>query len=623
MRKRSRSTVLMFLVALAAQAGCSSTKDDPSYANPFDPDLGQNVPIPDSLVVAVGDNAVQLSWALAPGEKADEYAVFRKRTDEPNAEDEKVLGRTTQRQYLDTGVRNGGTYFYCIAAGLGGQFGRRTEEAQALPGLFSILIANGAEFTRSDSVSVAYSCPNAAAVQLGDSLGSFTSAWRPATTTVEWNLPTGDGVKTVYARFRLSDGSQTLPVFSSITLDTQATIRSVGFTGPTLCRPGDIVLFRLDAGEKHGNATITVEGLFTALKLFDDGTNGDSLADDGIYERRISLPAGISVLDKSVQGDFTDAAGNVAGSMTGPELLSVLTPPDPVRLLGLTVSEPPDTASVTVRWTGSTEQSFSDYEIYRSEAAPVDSLSRLIGTIASASTTEWTDGDVAEGSQYFYRVYVKDTSGQEQGSNTLETTVPNLRPPRAVTVQTPTSISSTAIRLEWSRSPDRDFASYQVYRDTSGVVTDTDSLTATITSADQTYWNDRNLVENTAYYYIVYTIDRGGRKTPSNEVEATTSNEAPPPVVLNDASEIDSTAATLSWSRSDVHDFASYLLYRDAVASVTTASQKVVELDDRLAISYHDTGLTAGKRWYYRVFVSDDGSPAKSTGSNTITLVTP
>ena len=121
----------------------------------------------------------------------------------------------------------------------------------------------------------------------------------------------------------------------------------------------------------------------------------------------------------------------------------------------------------------------------------------------------------------------------------------------------------------------------------------------------------------------MYTADEGGLSARSNEAEGRTKNEDPPAVALNEAAEIDSTAATLSWGVSDAHDFASYRLYRDEIATVTTASTLVVEIDEKAFTSFRDTDLISGTRYYYRVFVVDDGEEPKSAGSNTITLETP
>jgi hypothetical protein len=570
----------------------------------------------------VGDNVVRLTWGLPPGEEADEYAVFRKRTDQDDKEAERLLEQVSTPEYTDTRVTNGRTYAYLIAAGVNGQFGRRTEEIEAQPGLFTIILSNDDELTRTRSISVTYSVRNAEAIRLSEDPGAFTAPWHPATGSVPWTLSPGDGTKTVYAQFRLWDGSESVPVFDSIRLDTKATIQSLVFDGPNVRVPGDVIHFRMVADEPHGSAAVRVDGVFDSAPLFDDGSNGDPVADDGIYERDLTIPVSAAVLDEEVHGTFTDEAGNSATGVTAPQLLTVRQEPDPVDLLDALVSEPPDAPSVALRWNLTQENAFSAYRIFRSESAPVDSMDRLVATVTSAATLEFKDRDVIEGKTYYYRVYVQNSFGLETGSNTLEAPILNLRPPSPVTVKIPNSVSTTRIALDWSEATDLDFSSYRVFRNETGAVSDSDQLIAEASDVNQTSWDDTGLQENTIYYYRVYTTDQGELSTRSNEVEGRTRNEAPPAVTLNEASTIDSTAATLSWTESAVHDFDAYQLYRDEIATVTTASALVVEMDDTAFTSFRDTDLEPSTRYYYRVFVVDDAEEAESTGSNTITLVT-
>jgi hypothetical protein len=81
----------------------------------------------------------------------------------------------------------------------------------------------------------------------------------------------------------------------------------------------------------------------------------------------------------------------------------------------------------------------------------------------------------------------------------------------------------------------------------------------------------------------------------------------------------------LSWAPSNAHDFHFYRLFRDVVPTVSTASTRVVEIDDPAVTSFRDDDLASGERYYYRVYVVDDGvDPGPlATGSNTITVDTP
>ena len=621
MKRRVQYGAISFLLTCSL-SGCGVETEEPSFANPLDPAQGSGLPIPEGILVAVGDNAVELTWSLPEGETADDYAIFRRQTVPAVEESERLIDRVTIAIYHDSGARNGSAYAYRLAAGRAGQFGERTAELIATPGLFTIVIADEDRVTRDRTVSVNFYAPSATALQLSEDANSFAGPWYPATGAVPWRLSSGDGAKTLYGRFRLSDGSESLPVFDTIKLDTQATITAIEFEGATTRAPGDQILFTLVAGETQGAALVTVDGVFYGVPLFDDGSHGDSVAEDGTYARELVIPTSSQTLNENVIGEFTDAAGNVATSWTAARLLTVRDAPPPVHLHDPHMAEPPDDAAVALQWTLVEAEDFSAYRIFRSETTPVDSSALLIETISSSLTVAYEDRDVIEGVTHYYRIYVRDGYGAETGSNTATAAVPNLRAPHPVTIQSQQAASTSRITLEWSQSPDADFKAYHVYRNTTGAVTGEDDLVAEIEDIAETYHDDADLRENTLYYYRVFTIDQAGLSARSNEVSAQTRNAAPPAVVLNAASAIDSTSAEISWAASAAHDFDVYRLYRAEIATVTTTADLVAELDDATFTAYHDTALDPGTHYYYRVFVVDDASEPKAVGSNTIDFTT-
>jgi hypothetical protein len=385
------------------------------------------------------------------------------------------------------------------------------------------------------------------------------------------------------------------------------------------------VHFRLDAGETGGEARIDVPGLFDGVLLFDDGSPGDAAAADGVYEGDVAIPAGKTVTQAAVTGRFTDAAGNAAVGVAAARTLSVQMPPEPVALLPATTSEPPDAPAVGLRWTESPETGFASYRIFRAQGTSVTLADRLLTTIGARRTLEYSDDDVVEGRTYAYLVAVRVNTGLETASDPVQILVPNLRPPDAVTLDDPDAVAPDRVALDWTGSTARDFAEYRIRRNGTGAVSETDSTVAVITDVDRDFFDDTNLRENTEYFYRVYVVDQGGLSARSNELRVLTRNEAPAAVTLDPASDVTSTSAALSWSESIEHDFALYRLYRDTGPTVTGASTLVVELDERDAVTFTDRDLAAATRYYYRVFVVDNGaSPdSLSTGSNTITLQTP
>jgi hypothetical protein len=407
-------------------------------------------------------------------------------------------------------------------------------------------------------------------------------------------------------------------ISDSIELDTRAVIEAVEFEGEELRAPGDLIHLGIVTGEPGGEATVSVEGVFSEVRLVDDGSAGDRIPQDGTYERALSIPATASALVAEVRGSFVDRAGNMATG-TGARSLSIRRRPSSVTLAPPVVVEPPEPASVKLQWTVSAEPNFARYRLFRGISAQVDSLHELLHQEDSRDAVEFTDTDIVEGRSYYYRLYVTNADGGEAPSAAVRADVANLRPPQVVTLQA-ISTGTHRLGLSWTPTTDRDFAFYRIYRNDDGAVGEDDDLVSEIEDQSRSFWDDGGLRENTTYYYRLYVIDQGGLRSRSTELETETRNLEPSPVILNSATDVDSTEVTLSWSESAVHDFARYGLYRDRTQTVTTASTLVVELDDETFNSFRDAELESGQRYYYRVFVFDDKD--EYAGSNTISVAT-
>lgn len=610
------------LCGLLLLAGCTTDTTEPVFDNPYDLTFDPSISSPEALGALVGSNLVRLTWRMPEGEVATTYVVFRAQINDSGAEIEAMhrIASATGLTYDDGQVRDGRLYRYAISAGVGGRYSPPGSVVEARPASFGIALEAGAQATRNQEVQVAFSVPTGtSAVLLSEREDLAGAEWRPITLVSRWALSTGDGTKTVHARFRLDGGAESLPVSDDIQLDTRAVIASVEFDGAEVRAPGQTIRFRVDTSESGGTVRLTVTNLVTDLALLDDGT-ADATPGDGIYERTITLPSGVSIDRAPVRASFTDAAGNQAAPLESARRLTVQAPPAAVELLSPETTLPPDAAAVRLQWTASRESDFSAYRVLRTEGA----TTRRLGVITSAPSVTFTDDTAAEGAAYSYAVEVVNAAGLATSSNVVTLTVPNLRPPAAVTLTAPTVSSTTRLALGWGRSQDRDFAAYRVYRNSAGAVTDEDPLLAEITDIDRPFLDDDGLTENTAYHYRVYVVDRGGLTTRSNEVSGRTKNEAPPAVTLNLATEVDTGAVTLRWTSSEAHDFAVYRIYRSEGSGVNPASFLAAEIDNPAITTFRDTGLRAGVTYHYRVYVVDDGTDPgpRSTGSNEITVTT-
>lgn len=626
--------VLLTAALLTGGTGCGSDDEGPEFGNPLDPVNRPDLPIPTTVVAAAGSDRVRISWEIPAGSSVDEFAIFRRRVDEAGLTIEKqsLVGRTTVRFFEDTRVRNGLRYVYNVASGERGTFGGRSVDAAAAPALFTLVLNDDAPATRDRLLAVQFVAPTGTeAAQLFESATPPPTdldpgvPWRPLGQGTTWTLSPGDGLRRVYARFRLPDGSISLPVADDIRLDTSARISEFTFDGAATRPPGDPIHFRLVAGEPGGTASVEVAGLFLIVALFDDGTNGDPLAGDGIYEVDTRVPGGQTILGSVVIGRFTDELGNVALAAEADRRLSVQVVPDAVSLSPPSPALPPAPAGVLLEWAVSPAADFAAYRVSRSEIGAADPAPRTLTLITLRGQAQYLDNAVQEGVTYSYQVAVVSNGALEGVPSAATVTVPNLRPPGAVTLQPADGVSTSRALIRWTRSVDLDFAAYRLYRSRNGAVDESATLVRTLTSPDATSTLDDALEENSSYHYRIFVVDRGGFVSGSNEILVRTQNLAPPPVLINPATAITATGVTISWGASDIADFRAYRLYRSETPNVTTAATLIKEVEERSGTSFRDTTVRGATTFYYRVYVVDNGiDPGPlSSGSNTISVTTP
>jgi hypothetical protein len=185
-----------------------------------------------------------------------------------------------------------------------------------------------------------------------------------------------------------------------------------GFTGPLLLLGGYAV------------ATFATE--LAALKAqFETMRKEDFLVSFKIKERNKMQDTIYPILKAYRQAVPTKFAAN------DPLVLSLprLTPeagstPDPVIANGVWNAP---TAQGKLTWDASTATDLAEYEIRWSPGATYDtSLEVVIGTVAPSATREFftTQGLLAAGNVSNFKVYVKTTTGNERGSNTVKITRP-------------------------------------------------------------------------------------------------------------------------------------------------------------------------------------------------------
>ena len=98
--------------------------------------------------------------------------------------------------------------------------------------------------------------------------------------------------------------------------------------------------------------------------------------------------------------------------------------------------------------------------------------------------------------------------------------------------------------------------------------------------------------------------------------------DAPNDVSLNNATNITSNSATITWSRYNGSDFKAYEVRRAEWDGVTWGSQLIARITSPDDTVFVDSSLNANVNYHYRVFVVDT-TDMKSVGSNEISFTTP
>lgn len=173
----------------------------------------------------------------------------------------------------------------------------------------TVTINNGAAFTRSTSATLALTGSDAsgAAIQMQFSKdGVSYFAFEPFAATRTVTLLSGDGLKTIYVRFKDAAGNVSLPVTDTITLDTTAPAGTILVTSanPTTSATGTLAL---TATDNVGGSGVT--------KMQFSTNNGVSFfaAEPFKATRPVSLPV-VGVNNFTVR--FIDAAGNISGNQS-------------------------------------------------------------------------------------------------------------------------------------------------------------------------------------------------------------------------------------------------------------------------------------------------------------------
>lgn len=497
--------VLLSLLILFGAASCTRHIES---RNPVR-SLADSGPVPGNLLIELNDDSIDLSWEISDLTAVVRYRIFMAEKDTANFV---LIDSTTFTSYTANNLTADQVYYFKVASILKtGLESPASEIVSARMALLSIIISSNDGYINTRNLQLRLNAPQTVTQVILSEDSLFTDdEYESFTFTKSFRLSDGDGVKVVYGRFKFSDGSQSGDLlFDEVVLDTRAEVVSVSYSpAGVIFSPGDTIFFEVTVAETGGNVTVSF-GSINAIPLYDDGTYNDTIAGDAVHHGYFVVPSNLNIVSVLVTGSFHDQAGNVASPGSSTEVLTIYSPPVSVTLSGSAESS----SEVRLNWSASTSTNFSVYRIYRATVSNVDETSELIEVIEARATTFLVDGDLDANTTYYYRVYVYDRSGLKSGSSVESATTFINNPPAAVEFFL-ASQTNAAADFAWTKSLEKDFESYRIYRAADTTVSNADVMVGHITSSVTTELNyDPPAIGD--YFFRIYVYDKQGLATGS------------------------------------------------------------------------------------------------------------
>ena len=253
----------------------------------------------------------------------------------------------------------------------------------------------------------------------------------------------------------------------------------------------------------------------------------------------------------------------------------------------------------------------TSYNVYRNTTSGAETTFPFATTSASSSST-FTDNFLANGTTYYYKVAAVDPVGTSALSSEVSATpAATATPPTSPTGLTATG-GNAQVALAWSASSGSGTITYNVFRGTSS-----GAETLLVSGVNSPSYTDNTAANGTTYYYYVTATNSVGTSGQSNEASA-----KPVAPTLGSVPTLSATASdasiALSWTTSTGTSPITYNLYR----STTSGGEGTTPYKSGLiTTSFTDTGLASGTTYYYTVAsVNPAGTSAQSGEASAKTL---
>jgi fibronectin type 3 domain-containing protein len=480
---------------------------------------------PQSLAATAGSGSVALSWS-APvsdgGAAITGYAVYRG-TVSGGESATPVATNVSTRSFADTGLANGTTYYYQVAAVNAAGTSPQSSQAFATPQLVQATVpaapAGLVAVGGSSSVGLSWTAPTSGGspitgytVLRGTTAGSETAV----ATNVNATSFTDTGLSnatTYYYKVAAVNAVGPSPSSSEASATPQATAPSAPLT--LVASGGNAsVTLSWTAPTSDGGSGLTGYNVYRGTTAGGESTTpplATNVTVTSFTDTTVTNGSTYYYKVVAVNTVGTSAQSNEAAA-TPQQAATVASAP-----AALTASSGNATAGLS--WTAPTSNGGSPitgYNVYRGVSAGGESATAVATNVHA---TSFTDTALSNGLTYYYKVVALNAVGPSPQSNEASAT------PQATVASAPLTLTASSgnatAGLSWSvpaSNGGSPITGYNVFRGTSA---GGESATAVATNVTVTSFTDTALTNAATYYYKVVAVNAAGTSAQSNEASAT------------------------------------------------------------------------------------------------------
>ncbi|MCY3714372.1 MAG: fibronectin type III domain-containing protein [Gemmatimonadetes bacterium] len=288
-----------------------------------------------------------------------------------------------------------------------------------------------------------------------------------------------------------------------------------------------------------------------------------------------------------------------------------LTLPDAPSSLSAGATSP---TQISLSWSDNSDNE-DGFRIERKLTPAADSTFSRIGMVGE-DTKSYTDGGLASGTGYTYRVYAFNEAGDSDYSNQASATTRPTRPAAPFSL-TATAQSSSRILLGWKDASHNE-AGFKIERKLTTAADSTYSEIGTAGTNAETY-TDSGLSASTGYTYRVRAHNTAGNSDYSGEASATTQAPSPPPATPSGLSATATSSSQIDLTWTDESDNEDGFKVERKLSTESDADFSQIGMTVANDTTYTDSGLSPSTTYVYRVRAFNDSGDSGYSGTDLAT----